>query len=206
MITGLFIAFEGGEGAGKSTQTTLLADWLTAQGREVVSTRQPGGTDVGRQIREIVLSPETGELSGRTEVLLYAADKAEHVDTVVRPALERGAVVITDRYVDSALAYQGAGRGVDDEAERILWWSVGGLRPDLTVVLDVAPSEGMSRFEERDRIEAEGGDFHERVREMFLRLAARGDGYLVLDGRAPVETIAGQVQAAVAELIARASR
>lgn len=200
MSAGIFIAFEGGEGAGKSTQTRLLAEWLVAEGHDVVRTHQPGDTAVGAKIREIVLSPETGELTGRAEALLYAADKAEHVETVVKPALERGAVVITDRYVDSALAYQGAGRGLDEEAERILWWAVGGLRPDLTIVLDVDPADGMSRFEGRDRIEAEGIEFHARVREMFLELAKRSDHHLVIDARASIDEIAKLIREALAPL------
>ena len=153
---GVFVCFEGGEGSGKSTQSRLLADRLQAAGHVVRLTFEPGDTPVGAEMRRIVLSPETGELSHRTEVLLYAADKAEHVDTVVIPALERGEVVITDRYVDSTLAYQGAGRDLDvDEVEEVARWATGDLRPHLTVVLDVDPSEGLGRFEGRDRIEGE---------------------------------------------------
>jgi dTMP kinase len=189
--SGVFVCFEGGEGAGKSTQSGLLRDWLTAQGREVVLTREPGATPIGVELRRLVLSPETGTLDDKTEALMYAADRAEHVATVVRPALERGAVVITDRYVDSSLAYQGAGRSLDvADVERISRWATGDLRPHLTVVLDLAPSEGLGRFEERDRIEAEGADFHQRVREAFLRMAsADPEHYLVLDARAPIDEI-----------------
>lgn len=198
---GLFLCFEGGEGAGKSTQSGLLVDWLREQGHTVLPTRQPGGTDVGREIRRIVLDPATGALSPRTEALLYAADKAEHVDTVIRPALERGEVVVCDRYVDSALAYQGAGRDLSvDEVERVNRWATGDLRPHLTVVLDLEPSSGLGRFAERDRIEAEGVEFHARVRQGFLDLAAADpDHYLVLDARAPVDEIAAAVRAAVRE-------
>jgi len=154
-----------------------------------------------------VLSPETGDLDDRTEALLYAADKAEHVETVVLPALERGEGVVTDRYVDSALAYQGAGRGLDEQLEQLLRWATADLRPHLTVVLDVAPAEGMARFAERDRIEAEGLEFHDKVREMFLRLAeADADRYLVVDARAPADDVALQIRRALAPLLVHASR
>ena len=205
--TGVFVCFEGGEGSGKSTQSRLLRDWLEGQGYAVVLTFEPGDTAVGKELRSIVLSPETGEISDRTEALLYAADKAEHVDTVVQPALDRGAVVITDRYVDSMLAYQGAGRALDvDEVERVARWATHDLRPHLTVVLDLEPATGLGRFAERDRIEGESLEFHQRVREGFLRLAARApDHYLVLDARAGVEEIAAQVQAAVAPYLEQAA-
>lgn len=200
--SGLFVCFEGGDGAGKSTQAKALHDHLVAAGREVVFTFEPGDTEVGREIRRIVLDPSTGHLSPRTEALLYIADKAEHVAAVVRPALERGAVVITDRYVDSTLAYQGAGRVIDvDELERVARWATGDLRPHLTVVLDLEPGAGLDRFAERDRIEGEPLEFHQRVREGFLRLAARDpEHYLVLDAREPVETLAAAIQALVEEL------
>ncbi|HET7691179.1 MAG TPA: dTMP kinase [Nocardioidaceae bacterium] len=204
--TGCFIAFEGGEGAGKSTQAKLLGQWLTGEGYDVLLTHEPGATAVGQQVRQIVLDPATGRISHRTEALLYAADKAEHVDSMVLPALQRGAVVVTDRYVDSSLAYQGAGRGLDEQLEQMLRWATRDLRPDLTVLLDVPPSEGMGRFEERDRIEAEGLEFHEKVRQMFLKLAETHDGYLVVDGRRPLEEIASQVQQAVAPLLRKAIR
>ena len=172
--TGCFVALEGGEGAGKSTQSRLLREWLEAEGYDVVLTREPGDTEVGQKLRQIVLDPATGDISHRTEALLYAADKAEHVDRVVAPALARGAVVVTDRYVDSTLAYQGAGRDlVDREVERVARWATDDLRPHLTVLLDLPPQQGLTRFEERDRIEAESVEFHERVREMFLQLAGR---------------------------------
>ncbi len=146
--TGVFVCFEGGEGSGKSTQSRLLGDWLGEQGHDVVLTFEPGDTPVGQELRRIVLSPETGELSDRTETLLYAADKAEHVHAVVRPALDRGAVVITDRYVDSTLAYQGAGRPLEvGEVERVARWATGDLRPHLTVVLDLDPATGLRRFD-----------------------------------------------------------
>jgi dTMP kinase len=206
--TGCFVALEGGEGAGKSTQAARLAAWLRTEGYDVLLTHEPGDTEVGQKLRQIVLDPATGDISHRTEALLYAADKAEHVDRVVAPALSRGAVVITDRYVDSTLAYQGAGRDlVDREVERIARWATSDLRPHLTVVLDLPPQQGLTRFEERDRIEAESVAFHERVREMFLRLATGSpEHYLVLDARRPVEEIAAAIQARVRPLLSHATR
>ena len=201
--SGLFVCFEGGEGAGKSTQARLLADWLRGQGRPVLLTFEPGDTPVGKDIRRIVLDPATGHLADRTEALLYAADKAEHVEKVVRPALAAGAVVITDRYVDTSLAYQGTGRGIDaSELEHVLRWATGDLRPDLTVVLDLAPEHGLGRFEERDRIEAESVEFHQRAREGFLGLAsADPDHYLVLDARQPQDDLAATIRERVAALV-----
>ena len=206
--SGVFVCFEGGEGAGKSTQADALARWLTDEGYAVRLTFEPGDTAVGKQMRAIVLDPATGELSPRTEALLYAADKAEHVDTLVLPALRRGEVVITDRYVDSSIAYQGAGRVLAlDEVTRLQRWATGDLRPHLTVLLDVAPEHGLGRFEERDRIEAEGHDFHERARQAFLDLAAADpDHYLVVDAHRPVDEIAGLVRDRVTPLLRQAAR
>ncbi len=173
-----------------------------------VLTFEPGDTAVGKEVRRIVLDPATGELSDRTEVLLYAADKAEHVDTVVLPALERGEVVITDRYVDSTLAYQGAGRTLAaEEVERVARWATHDLRPHLTVVLDLEPAHGFGRFAERDRIEGESPEFHARVREAFLAMAAADpDHYLVLDARRPAEDLAAEVWQRVEPLLGQAAR
>ncbi|CAI9400796.1 Thymidylate kinase [Nocardioides sp. T2.26MG-1] len=206
--TGVFVCFEGGDGSGKSTQSGLLGDWLEEQGYAVLCTFEPGATEVGRKLRTIVLSPETGEISDRTEALLYAADKAEHVDTVVQPALDRGEVVITDRYVDSMLAYQGAGRALDvAEVEQVARWATHDLRPHLTVVLDLEPEHGLGRFEERDRIEGESMAFHLRAREGFLRLAAADpDHYLVIDARADRGEIAGRVRERLVPLLRQAVR
>jgi dTMP kinase len=206
--TGCFVALEGGEGAGKSTQARRLREWLGAEGYDVVLTHEPGDTAVGRQLRRIVLDPATGELSHRTEALLYAADKAEHVDTVVVPALQRGAVVVTDRYVDSTLAYQGAGRSLSDrDLEKVARWATGDLRPNLTVVLDLPPQQGLTRFEERDRIEGESLEFHERVRDMFLQLASgHPEHYLVVDARRPIEEIAGEIRGRLEPLLEAARR
>ncbi|WP_374454466.1 dTMP kinase [Nocardioides sp.] len=200
---GLFVCFEGGEGAGKSTQSRLLHDWLVERGRTVLLTFEPGDTPVGKELRRIVLDPATGDLSDRTEALLYAADKAEHVDHVVLPALDRGEVVITDRYVDSTLAYQGAGRTLDvSEVEAVARWATGDLRPHLTVVLDLEPEAGLGRFDERDRIEGQSLEFHQRVRQGFLDLAAADpDHYVVLDARAPIEEIATAIRDRVTPLL-----
>lgn len=204
---GAFVCFEGGEGSGKSTQSRLLAERLTALGHAVRLTFEPGDTPVGVEMRRIVLSPETGALSHRTEVLLYAADKAEHVDTVVVPALDRGEVVITDRYVDSTLAYQGAGRELELEPlEEVARWATRDIRPHLTVLLDVDPREGLARFEGRDRIEAESLDFHERARQAFLDLAATDrDHYLVLDARADRDDLAARILERVTPLLGQAT-
>jgi dTMP kinase len=205
---GVFVCFEGGEGGGKSTQARMLAARLTERGLHAVLTFEPGDTAVGKEVRRIVLDPATGELSDRTEMLLYAADKAEHVDTVVLPALERGDVVITDRYVDSTLAYQGAGRTLAmDEVEHVARWATHDLRPHLTVVLDLEPEHGLGRFTERDRIEGEGEEFHARVRAAFLEMAAVDpDHYLVLDARRPVDDIADEVWLRVEPLLGQARR
>lgn len=206
--TGVFVCFEGGEGGGKSTQSRLLRDRLATEGYAVRLTHEPGDTPVGQEMRRIVLSPETGALAHKTEFLLYAADKAEHVETLVLPALDRGEVVITDRYVDSTLAYQGAGRALDrDELEEVSRWATGDLRPHLTVVLDLEPEAGLGRFEERDRIEGEGLAFHQRVRQSFLDLAAHDpEHYLVVDARGTIDEIAALIAARVTPLLAQARR
>jgi len=203
---GVFVCFEGGEGSGKSTQSRLLHEALTGRGHTVLLTFEPGDTTVGKELRRIVLSPETGDLDDRCEALLYAADKAEHVAAVVRPALERGEVVVTDRYVDSTLAYQGAGRSLDvAEVEEVARWATGDLRPHLTVVLDLAPEDGLERFAGRDRIEGESLEFHQRVREAFVAMAAADpDHYLVLDARAPVDELHAAVLARLEPLLSQA--
>ncbi|WP_025619865.1 dTMP kinase [Salinispora cortesiana] len=205
---GLFVVFEGGEGAGKSTQLALLAARLRDQGRDVVVTREPGATGVGERIRSLLLGQPGSEVpSPRAEALLYAADRAHHVATVVRPALLRGAVVASDRYIDSSLAYQGAGRTLPvDEVSWLSSWATGGLRPDLVVLLDIDPSAGLSRVAARsgapDHLEAESVSFHERVRFAFLDLAAADPKrYLVLDAARPTDEIADEVARRVAELI-----
>ncbi|MER7954734.1 dTMP kinase [Streptomyces sp. NPDC096030] len=190
--TGFFIALEGGDGAGKSTQAEALADWIRAKGHEVVVTREPGATPIGKRLRSILLDVSSAGLSNRAEALLYAADRAEHVDSLVKPALERGAVVISDRYIDSSVAYQGAGRDLSPtEIARINRWATGGLVPHLTVLLDVSPETARERFTEApDRLESEPPEFHARVRAGFLALAAGDPGrYLVVDAGQEPEAV-----------------
>jgi len=195
---GFFIGLEGGDGAGKSTQAELVAEWLREKGHEVVVTREPGGTRIGGFLREVLLDVANAGLASRTEALLYAADRAQHVDSVIRPALERGAVVVTDRYVDSSIAYQGAGRALSaGDVARLSRWATEGLRPDLTVVLDIAPEEAQRRSNDpADRLESESSAFHERVREGFLHLASRDSRrYFVVDATLPPEEVCAQIQA-----------
>lgn len=201
--SGLFIALEGGEGAGKSTQAGLLQQWLGGAGYHVVLTREPGGTALGAALRGILLDPATGDLSPRTEALVYAADRAEHVDALIRPALDGGSIVITDRYVDSTLAYQGAGRAVDTaDLAQLAHVATGGLRPHLTIVLDIDPQEGLARAGEHDRIEAEPLEFHLRVRTEFLRLAAADpDRYVVITPASEPESTHAAVRRAVEPLL-----
>ncbi|MFI1967196.1 dTMP kinase [Streptomyces pathocidini] len=190
--TGFFIALEGGDGAGKSTQVEALAEWIRGKGHEVVVTREPGATAIGKRLRSILLDVSSAGISHRAEALLYAADRAEHVDSVVRPALERGAVVITDRYIDSSVAYQGAGRDLSPtEIARISRWATDGLVPHLTVLLDIAPETARERFTEApDRLESEPPEFHARVRAGFLALAAADPArYLVVDAGQEPEAV-----------------
>ena len=182
---GVFIAIEGGEGAGKTTQARLLSIWLRDQGFDVVMTREPGSTKMGMRLRALLLDKESSGLSARAETLLYAADRAQHVAEVIQPALRRGAIVVTDRYIDSSLAYQGAGRELKvGEIAELNRWATSGLVPDLTIVLDVPAEVGLTRFASpADRIESEPRDFHERVRRGFRALAeAEPHRYLVIDG------------------------
>ncbi|CAL9462968.1 Thymidylate kinase [Nocardiopsis dassonvillei] len=202
--SGAFIVVEGGEGAGKSTQVRELTVWLRDQGFEVVSTRQPGATKLGMRLRALLLDRENSHITPRAEVLLYAADKADHVQQEILPALRRGAVVVSDRYTDSLLAYQGTGRDLAlSDIRDISSWAVQGLVPDLTVLLDVRPEEGLSRLGgPADRIESESVEFHERVRRGFLDLARQDpDRYLVLDSREPREKITREIQKRVRALL-----
>jgi dTMP kinase len=200
---GVFIVFEGGDGVGKTTQVDLLCSRLANAGHEVLRTFEPGDTTVGAMIRRIVLDPATGEMSPRAETLLYAADKAQHIFSVVRPALQRGAVVVCDRYVDSMLAYQGAGRVLQlADLEHIARWATEDVRPDLTVVLDAELSDGVQAKSNKDRLESAGDGFHERTRQFFLELARREpERYLVLNARASRKEIAAEVAARVAPLL-----
>ncbi|NLW98213.1 MAG: dTMP kinase [Actinomycetales bacterium] len=199
---GVFIAFEGGDGAGKSTQVRLLAERLRARGHTLVLTRQPGGTALGQALRGLVLHGEP--MTPRAEALLFAADKAQHVEELIRPALGDGKVVITDRYTDSSVAYQGAGRDLGaDEVHSLQMWAVGGLVPDLTVIVDITAEEGRRRRGEvHDRLESEEDSFHEAVREHFHALAAAApDRYLVVDGSADPERLADEVWQRVEPLL-----
>ena len=195
MDRGLFIVFEGGEGAGKSTQSGVLAEWFSAQGRSVTRTREPGGTPAAEAIREVLLDIAHTGLDDRAEALLFAAARGDHVARVIRPALDRGDVVVCDRYLDSSVAYQGAGRELGVGVVRDLsLWATRGLLPDLTVVLDIDPAVGLARVERPDRLEAEPVEWHVRVRQAFLDLAAADPHrYLVLDATAPVEQIAAEI-------------
>ncbi|HEX6955566.1 MAG TPA: dTMP kinase [Agromyces sp.] len=206
MTRGLFITLEGGDGSGKTTQAELLERWLVERGRTVVRTREPGGTDVGVEVREIVLH-HRGDIAPRAEALLYAADRAHHVATIVRPALERGDVVIQDRYVDSSVAYQGAGRVLDPrEVRGLSSWATEGLMPDLTLLLDLPPEVARERLDvartRYDRLEAEAAAFHDRVRAAYLEIAESEPARIaVVDATRPVDEIAAEVRKLVERLL-----
>ncbi len=205
-MAGVFITFEGGDGSGKTTQISLLQTWLLNKGHTVVVTREPGGTDLGNQLRDIILH-STGFIAPRAEALLYAADRSHHIHTLVRPALERGDVVVQDRYFDSSVAYQGAGRVLDaTEVRELSLWATERLMPHLTILLDVPADVAKARQlgDERrfDRLEAEAQDFHERVRESYLALAeAEPDRFLVLDGTGSVESIHQAITTRVSDVV-----
>jgi dTMP kinase len=201
---GVFLALEGGEGAGKSTQARLLAIWLRDQGYDVVTTHEPGATKVGMRLRALLLDTAHTGLSPTAETLMYAADRAEHVQSVIIPALERGAIVVTDRYVDSTLAYQGAGRQLPmAEIAELNKWATGGLMPDLTILLDLPPVTGLGRrLSSADRLESEPVEFHQRVRNGFLSLAKAEPGrYIVLDAARPEGEVTLAIQQRVRELL-----
>lgn len=206
-MNGVWITIEGGDGSGKTTQSRLLREWLEADGRTVVHTREPGGTDVGVLIRDIVLH-HRGDIAPRAEALLYAADRAHHVATVVRPALARGEIVLQDRYLDSSVAYQGVGRVLDpDEIRNLSLWAAEDALPDITVLLDIDEQTARERLDAADkpfdRLEAEKDEFHARVRAAYLALAAaEPERFLVVDGAAPVEDIAAAVRERVAARLA----
>ena len=200
----MFLALEGGEGAGKSTQARLLAIWLRDQGYDVVTTHEPGATKVGLRLRALLLDTAHTGLAPQAEALMYAADRAEHVQSVIIPALERGAIVVTDRYVDSSLAYQGAGRQLPvSEIAELNDWATGGLRPELTILLDLPPVTGLGRRRSSaDRLESEPAEFHQRVRSGFLTLAAaEPDRYLVLNADRPEADVSRDIQQRVRELL-----
>ncbi|MDQ3940015.1 MAG: dTMP kinase, partial [Actinomycetota bacterium] len=199
---GYFVVFEGGEGAGKSTQMAAFVRWLEAQGEEVVTTKEPGGTAIGHRVRSILLDRDSIDMDARTEALLYAADRAQHVAEVIKPALDGGKIVVSDRFVDSSLAYQGLARGLGlEEIYRISEWATGGVIPDLVFFLKVDPAEGLRRVpSERDRIEQEADDFHERVGRAYLDLAKRfSPRFVVVDASEPPEKVHSAVVAAYRE-------
>ena len=204
---GVFVVFEGGDSAGKTTQVRALSRWLAERGVAFTTTHEPGDSWLGAQVRRLVLSPDSGPIGPRAECLLYIADKAQHVDEVVGPALDRGEVVVSDRYVDSTIAYQAAGRFLAaDDVETIARWATGSLRPHLTVLLDVDPDHAVNRLHTKDRIEREGDDFHRRVRAGFLALAERDpEHYLVLPARDSIESISQRVRERLEPLLAEVS-
>ena len=202
-MTGLFIVFEGGEGAGKSTQEALLAEWLERQGRTVVRTREPGGTPAGEAIRTVLLSNEYAGLTDRAEALLFAAARGEHVAQVIRPSLEVGNIVVCDRYLDSSVAYQGYGRNLGaDHVRSMSLWATHDLLPDLTVLLDIDPAVGLSRVQSPDRLESEPIEYHRRVRQAFLDIASTNpQRYLVVDASQDAHAIAEQIQHRVTTML-----
>lgn len=202
--SGLFITFEGIEGSGKTTQIVQLAEHLMATERVVTVTREPGGTDVGAVIRALLLDPDFSEMDDHTEVLLYAADRAQHVAQVIRPALARGDIVISDRYIDSSIAYQHYGRGLPlDLIIDVNEHAVQGLKPSLTILIDVPTAVGLKRATEfaTDRIEQESAAFHNRVTAGFAELAAaEPERWRVVDGTQAVDVVHRDVVTAVLEL------
>lgn len=206
MTRGIFITFEGGDGAGKTTQMKLLGEFLQANGHAVTVTREPGGTPLGGQIRELVLHSRE-HIAPRAEALLYAADRAHNVATVVRPALERGDIVLQDRYFDSSVAYQGSGRVLGaEEIKQISLWAADGLVPDLTVLLDLDQAAASERLQAQekpfDRFESEKAEFHEKVRHAFLKIAAaEKERFLVVDASKPIDEIAAAITQRVSVLV-----
>lgn len=211
-MKGVFVTFEGGEGSGKTTHLKRLAHYLRDLGDEVVETRDPGGTTIGKEIRTLLLSPESAAISDSAELLLYEASRAQLVREVITPAIARGAVVLCDRFTDSTLAYQGFGRGLDLNLIRQLnLFTTGGLAPDLTILLDLDPSIGLERCTRsiragrafRDRIAAEPLAFHQRIREGYLTLAREEpDRFRVIDASLSV----AQIEAAVKDEVGRLKR
>lgn len=211
----MFITFEGPDGSGKTTQIPLLVDYLRAAGCAVFATREPGGTPIGDQIRRVLHDLKNAEMHARTEILLYAASRAQLVAQEIRPRLARGEIVICDRYADSTLAYQGYGRGLDLRTLRqILEFATGGLRPDLTIYLDLTAEEGLARRAqasqdgaEWNRLDAEGVEFHRRVRAGYQALIAQEpQRWASISGAGEVATIQAAIRAVVLEQLDRGER
>ncbi len=202
-----FITFEGPDGAGKTTQIDRLARYLHQVGVALVATRQPRGTEVGKQIAHVILDLHDLRIDAKTELFLYAADRSQHVEEVIRPALKRGTWVLCDRYVDSSLALQGAGGASLQLIEQVNELATGGLQPDLTILLDLPPEATLERIEQRgdrpDRIESKGHAFHRRVREIYLQLAEKNPRFVTIDARQSVEAVEQEIRAAVAPWLSR---
>lgn len=200
---GLFIVFEGGDGAGKTTQIEKLAKYLTAKNKKVLVTREPGGTVMGKSIRDWLLEQTEVDVDPKTEALLFAADRAHHMHTVIQPALTLGHIVISDRHIDSSVAYQGVARNLGIEnIKNISLWAVGGITPQLVVVLDIKVEVGQARLNRKDRLDRESKDFHEKVNQAYLDLAKLDPAkYLVIDAELPIDEIAIKIQERVTELI-----
>lgn len=202
-LPGLFIVFEGGDGAGKTTQIEKLAEFLRSKSKEVLVTREPGGTVMGKSIRDWLLEQTEVEVDPKTEALLFAADRAHHMHTLIRPALAANKIVIGDRHIDSSVAYQGVARNLGIEnIKNISLWAVDGILPNLIIVLDIDVEVGQSRLNIKDRLDRESKEFHEKVNKAYLELAALNpEKYLVIDAQLPIDEIAGQIQNRVEKLI-----
>ncbi|MGA0883069.1 MAG: dTMP kinase [Candidatus Nanopelagicales bacterium] len=202
-LPGLFIVFEGGDGAGKTTQIEKLAEFLKSKNREVLVTREPGGTVMGKSIRDWLLEQTEVEVDPKSEALLFAADRAHHMHTLIRPALAANKIVIGDRHIDSSVAYQGVARNLGIEnIKNISLWAVDGILPNLIIVLDIDVEVGQSRLNRKDRLDRESKEFHEKVNKAYLELAAMNpEKYLVIDAQLPIDEIAGQIQNRVEKLI-----
>ncbi|MGA0107706.1 MAG: dTMP kinase [Candidatus Nanopelagicales bacterium] len=202
-LPGLFIVFEGGDGAGKTTQIEKLAEFLRSKNREVLVTREPGGTVMGKSIRDWLLEQTEVEVDPKSEALLFAADRAHHMQTLIRPALAANKIVIGDRHIDSSVAYQGVARNLGIEnIKNISLWAVDGILPNLIIVLDIDVEVGQSRLNRKDRLDRESKEFHEKVNKAYLELAAMNpEKYLVIDAQLPIDEIAGQIQNRVEKLI-----
>lgn len=197
-MKGIFISFEGPDGSGKSTQIKLFAEYLKEHGYSVLMTREPGGTEISEKIRNIILDPDNAEMDGMTEALLYAASRAQHVSQLIKPALDMGKVVLTDRFMDSSIAYQAYGRDLGDKIRIINEYAVDGIQPNLTFFLDISPEEGLKRAGKRhglDRLEQESIDFHKKVYEGYLELSKiYKNRYVVIDASRSIESIAEDIQ------------